>query len=248
MSPDELSIVYHVYAVGEWRTIAEEQLALVAECQIHCSFIGTKEKLEEFRAIADRYQITLTTRLFEDPTVYEHEAMRWIEKLAVSNPSGYTIYFHTKGVTSGKTEWCNYLNSAFLAQKERIFRKLKRSGKDVAGALYSHLPMSLANGETISARLFAGNFWMAANRYLLTLPPYDELRDRFDHDRFLAEFYIGFNRPSVVLLNQSRPYEDWDIFEIIRLDQYNPGLLFNLRRWWFRLRIKWGWEPRPSEA
>jgi len=245
--PGGLTIIFHVYATGSWRSITSEQLSLIPGCTVHCTLIGSLEQQEQLNAIAARYKVTLSTRRFVVPEVFEHEAWKWIQELVSDHPLGYTLYFHTKGVTSGDTHWRESLNVALLNNYKKVYGELKSSGKDATGPLYIERTHTFSNGTQKNTKFFGGNFWLASNRYLATLPEYDKTCDQLDHDRYLAECFIGWNHPSVHLLNQKRPYSSWEIDKMLVDRVFNPPRMYRLKMWVFSVRIKLGFPSEPYD-
>lgn len=203
-----LNIVYHCFCSGEWESIVNEHFQLVSHQRVFCSMIGTILQQEILESIADRHSILIEILRFEEPNTYEHEAMKIIELKAVQSPKDYTLYFHTKGASDNSLvniSWRNYMNAVLIKQYNLRWTQLMDSKKDVTGCLYVSMKKDVELGG-ISTNFFAGNFWIASNEYIRQLPSYQDLRIEFGNDRFLAERYIGWDNPLVLLLDQEFEY------------------------------------------
>lgn len=201
----KIHIFYHCFANGEWERISRELLEHFDGKSINATFIGSESQELKLLDIAKEFHIKLLVRRYEDFTVYEHQAMRWIEENANNCPNDYSIYFHSKGAgnESDKNEiWRAYLIEHFISKWSNRFRELVIARCDASGLLYGINPCD-DELENVSTNFFAGNFWIASNAYFKSLPSYLELQ-KLHPSRFLAERYIGFGNPKVLLINQNK--------------------------------------------
>ena len=174
----KLHIVYHCFCKNNWKAIVEEHFSYVANTTIHCTAIGSSTDFAELERIAIAHGITLDIETYHDPQIYEHAAIEMVENLAETNPNDFTLYFHSKGsgrpveVSNG---WRNYMNRHFLAKYSSHFRKLIKSRNDATGVLYCQKDND-RDFEGLTTQFFAGNFWIASNKYIKSLPPYQKIK------------------------------------------------------------------------
>ncbi|MEP1094362.1 MAG: hypothetical protein ABJG78_04600 [Cyclobacteriaceae bacterium] len=200
----KLHIVYHCFCKNDWKAIVDEHFGYINNTTVHCTAIGNPSQLKELEEVAKRHKIVLEMESYENPLVYEHAAIELVEKLAASNPKDYVLYFHSKGTgrpVEVSNSWRNYMNKHFIAKYETHFEKLIRSGKDATGVLYCRKERD-RDFNGLTTQFFAGNFWIASNVYLNSLPAYHELRDFYPESWLIAERYIGWGDPRVKYIKQ----------------------------------------------
>lgn len=199
-----LTIVYHCYCVNKWEEVVRDQLPHFEGHSIYCSLIGDERQERILQDIAGNCGADLTIQRVEDASYYEHLAMEWVAQLARERPNGLTMYFHTKGTSSNNWKgrsWRNYLSHVFLKKWQELHKNLVVSSKEATGSWYCHYPMDPdMNGQ--ATNFFAGNFWIAKNSYINTLPNYGELKEEFSSSRYLPERFIGLGNPSVLFVDQ----------------------------------------------
>jgi len=126
---------------------------------------------------------------------WEQLTLRAARADARRHPSGLTLYCHTKGATHGTgqmSHWRRSMTTALLATLPANVATLAM----VYEAVGCHWLDQLPSG----GRGFAGNFWLARNDFLASLPP---VPSRSRHD---AESWIGSGDRSPVLLDLNPGY------------------------------------------
>lgn len=181
---ENLKVVYHVAAMGNWREVVAEQLGTMAGAGIatvDVSLVGPG--LLDLVALGERYGIELhpvaaspNLKLFESP------ALLWVEELARTSTVPI-LYLHTKGVSrpghEGKAAWRRLMMAELVAPWREHLGKLDQF--DCCGL----------NWQSLKPH-FSGNFWIARPAYLRTLPHF---KTHFrKHDRFSCEWWIGKNK------------------------------------------------------
>lgn len=216
MSP-KLHIVQHLYCKNQWSSLIGEQYRHLAGRHVHVTVVGSNKEVGKLKDIALQFSISLKIHQFRDPEVYEHEAMKLAQLVAASHPNDYLLYFHCKGSgnsTKKNLAWNHYLSYHLLHNLDTSFESLVSTGFDVTGALYTERKRD-PNLDGSASRFFAGNFWIARNSYLNTLPDYVQLLKEHNN-RFFAERFIGINRPAVCFIDQSKPYTYQGLFGVLR--------------------------------
>lgn len=201
-----MNIVYHCFCHGGWKEIVQDQFRHFKGATITSTVIGDALQISELKRIAKLFDIVLHVNCFEDPLIYEHQAMLKIEEICASDQNGYTLYFHSKGAGNSNEyskPWREYLNRNILEEHEKLLDQLVKSGKDVTGVFYA-IKRFDRPFKWRTTRFFAGNYWIVANSYFSKLPDYSYLKKKYRNSRFLPERYIGWNDPRVHFIDQDR--------------------------------------------
>jgi|GEM_PF-2747066 len=202
----KIHIFFHCYTGKDWEHITRSLLCYVANHEVNATLIGDRQDELRLRAIGKKFNIAINVRSFEQDEVYEHEVFSWISENARLNPEDYTLYFHTKGAGNSSElndYWRINMVYYFLSGWKKWFRKLVRSKLEACGPWFGYHDSDEEFGGQIS-RFFAGNFWMAKNSYIASLPDYRSLKSSHQNSRYLPERYIGLGNPKVLLVNQEK--------------------------------------------
>jgi SAM-dependent methyltransferase len=161
-----LRTFYHVACMGSWRQVFRDQVAILGDLglQPECHVLGTSEDFAEVVAqFPDAVHHGQNFTLYETPTL--EAAHRW----AIENPTGAVLYLHTKGVSQpqdeGKQAWRILMEEALLRDWVGALRSL--SHYDMVGLNW------MANQDFPH---YCGNFWMARNDWLASLPSPQDYR------------------------------------------------------------------------
>lgn len=195
MTPPELVpvVVYHVAALGHWRSVAAEQLRLLRESglgidePVRVTFVGAGREWLEAEAARAGCRVEVVR---SDPNTdhYETFAMLEVERLAkregVARP---ILYLHTKGVSAppdypGKTPWRRVMEEHTVRRwRHNVWVLADGAGYDAVGFnWYSH-------GE----QHFSGNFWIARADWIRKLPDFAAYHGRKGLVRYSCETWIG---------------------------------------------------------
>lgn len=208
MNTKKLHIVYHCFCAKDWESIVREQFQYIRGRKIHCTLVGSPEDESRILKIAKKENILIECNRFDDPEIFEHEAMKLAFEVSKKNPGDYLLYFHAKGTSSddqlGNT-WRHYMNNRLLGEIESILEKLYNSAYDATGLLFTKVRWDRDLKRT-NMSFFAGNFWIASCGYVASLPDYEMLRKKFKNNRYLAERYLGWNKPDIMFIDQSKSY------------------------------------------
>ncbi len=194
-----LAAFWHVWAVHHWREIVTTQARLLAGFpgEIHVSFIGSERDSHLLLWLAQwhRLDLRIATRT-EDPKVYESPALRLLEAHCNANPEGFTLYFHSKGVSKPNEEaaffWRGLMNHYMLTEWPRCVADL--ATHDVVCTVW------VAFGRNGQCSHSQGNFFWVRNDYIPTLWPFPSyFADPWfnwrgwgaDGKRLGCEFWIG---------------------------------------------------------
>ena len=109
-------------------------------------------------------------------------------------------YINTKGTFSGFdnpciSDWRKYMTYFILEKMETCINFIEQ-GFDAVGVDWSTKP----NNH------FSGNFWWASSNYIKSLPPVDPdnvFINNLPTQRHFAEFWIGYNSPTIKCLHNS---------------------------------------------
>jgi hypothetical protein len=176
--PTPLTAFYHAALLPGWEPIVEEQMALCShvglgwENAILHAFVLAEEKshVTKFLEIATDHKVTVhvlgASGRFE---IGEGATLNFVCEHARQYPEGSVLYFHTKGASAPqcqhKRQWRRAMMRHVVAEWEHNLAKL--AVDDLVGCAWQtdpHFPH------------FCGNFWMARNDWLASLPHPDEYR------------------------------------------------------------------------
>ncbi len=166
-SNEDPMVFYHVAAIGHWREIVSEQLALFARHQftgkIHVGFIGPKYEDGFIRRIADVCGINVEVEHFgTDLAEYEFPTLAWMHSKAHSTSDRPMLYIHSKGCSKPYWVWTMWrwiMNAHCISNwKENI------------GKLKTHNCVGFSwHGSGFPVAYFPGNFWWARSSFVKQL-------------------------------------------------------------------------------
>jgi hypothetical protein len=176
-------VVWHCAALGSWKEVAKEQLALLKAqdlTEVHATFVG--QGLDWLLKEAQDQGVTLKIdRSDENVLHYETFAMLLIERMAKETERPF-LYFHTKGVSApshqGKQKWRRLMEKHVVEKWRENMAFLK--DYDLVGVdwFYYH-------------KHFCGNFWMARADWLRKLADFLQWHQGSNRVRTSCEFWIG---------------------------------------------------------
>jgi len=213
----KLHIVQHMYCHNNWEKLARYHYQQLTGQQVNATVIGSSADLIQIERIANKHGVALNARLFSAPATYEHEAMMWVQELAQDHPDDYVLYFHSKGAGNNSRKhqaWNHYMSYHMLHNLGASLEALRESNFDITGVLFTERKRD-PNLDGQPSRFFAGNFWIAKNTYINTLPSYKQLLAEFPN-RYLSERFIGLGNPTVCLIDQTKPYSYKGLFGVLR--------------------------------
>lgn len=190
--------VWHIAGLGNYQDVVKEQLALLAESDIHqvdVSFVGAG--VEYVRDQGEKFGVKLDV-VAHSPLVrdYERPAVEYIERAAHDQDDPF-LYFHTKGVSRPDSTAKATLRRLMGDQVIRPWREhverlteYDAIGCNWFGNLNKH---------------FSGNFWLATAAHIRRLKP---IRSYY-RNRFSCEFWIG-TAPCKVLSLVCEGVRWWD--------------------------------------
>ncbi|MHB1950172.1 MAG: hypothetical protein ACYCQK_01705 [Acidiferrobacteraceae bacterium] len=202
-----LSHWYHVYAAGAWEQPVEEHLSALAKSgfdgPITIGLVGLPGQRAEAKDFIEHRRHP--DRYVEADTGWEQVTLRDLRAYAKRHRDRLSFYAHTKGAANPSrlnAAWRRSMTTALLAD----------------GALESHVASLLIAFDVIGCHwltdaeypvvkvptkmpMFGGNFWMARNDYLATLPPLG-MRARHEAESWIGE---GPRVPRVLDLNPGWP-------------------------------------------
>lgn len=190
---------YHAW-VGEgseWREPVEEHLQALARGRFDGPFkvaiVGPPEAcVEAFELIAAQRQPDRVV-YFEDG--WEQRTLRLLRTDAKRHPKDLTLYAHTKGASHGSGQMSHWRRSMTCALLKDWWAHVTNLST-LFEAVGCHWLDPLPSGGTG----FAGNFWMARNSFLASLPPVGT------DSRHQAESWIGSGDRAPVLLDLNPGY------------------------------------------
>jgi hypothetical protein len=200
----QLTSFYHCYAAGDdWETPVEEHLSALArvgyDSPFHVGLVGSEpQRADALDFITARRRVD---RTYTADTGWEQVTLRKIREHARKHPDGLTLYAHTKGASRPsrlQDAWRRSMTCALLGALDVHAQTLSM----IYQAVGCHwLTPGAHAGGVVDSPGFGGNFWLARNDFLATLPP---VRSQTRHD---AEAWIGSgDQPPVVLdLNPGWP-------------------------------------------
>ena len=208
----KLSHFFHCYADGEWREPVDEHLSALAKVgfngPLHLGVVGTPDRREV--AISHITRHRKVASIVEADEGFEQVTLRRVRDHARRHRDDVTLYCHTKGAANPsrlQDAWRRSMTCALLAGVHG----------PATDALGSHLASLAIAYDVIGCHwltadryghvqvatrypMMGGNFWLARNDYLASLPPLGRAR----HD---AEAWLGEGRrpPRVLDLNPGWP-------------------------------------------
>jgi len=191
---------YHIAALGDWKKVLDEQLALtvstgLAQNPIFTTFVGKAEDLDwAWRRSKERNVHLKVVQSDPNTAHFETFAMLAIERWAKTAGDACALYLHTKGVSApghnGKRRWRHLMQDELIRKwKEHIERM---DEYDAIGVNWRGRPFPPH---------FCGNFWMARASYLRTLEDFKTYHNRNNLERTNCEFWIGTGKPEPKVLS-----------------------------------------------
>ena len=187
-----------VGAGSDWCEPVEEHLQALArggfDGRFKVGVIGPHDsRVEALNVIEAQRPID---RVVQAEDGWEQHTLRLVRVDAKRHPDDLTLYCHTKGASHGTgqmSHWRRSMTTALLWDWRKNAETLSMIYEAVGCHWLDPLPSGGAG--------FAGNFWLATNRFLATLPPVST------GNRHQAESWIGSgDRPPVLLdLNPGYP-------------------------------------------
>ena len=180
MSPPAITppaVFYHVAAMNTWRSVAGEQLRLLAHVgltAVTVGLLGDREDAATVTALADRFGVTATVG-FQQPdlSLAELPTLSLLHTWARDHPGGdaTVLYLHTKGVSRpadrGRAAWRRLMQRHVVADwpanAARLAGTFPGAGRaDLVGVNWIDSP---------ALPYFAGNVWMARADWVAALDP-----------------------------------------------------------------------------
>jgi len=197
----QLTHWYHVWCGpgSRWREPVEEHMYALARAKFTGAFkvgiVGLADARAEVLEIITAQRPPDRVVEFDDG--WEQPTLKLVHADAKRHRRGITLYCHTKGAAYGdprlQSAWRRSMTCALLAYLPENVRLLE-DGCDAVGCHWlAPLPDTGAG--------FGGNFWMARNRFLATLPPVGET-SRWDAEGWIG---CGGHAPVVRDLNPGFP-------------------------------------------
>jgi hypothetical protein len=193
----ELTVIYHIATLGNWREVVDEQLQLASMAGLNQIFVtlATEDILNairEVRSLGDKHRITLISGRSGPLNDYECPAMLTVqEKVRETNKP--VLYFHTKGVSAPhdqiRTSWRRVMGDAVIGR-----------WRENLAVLYGHDAVGVNWFDYKDIPHFSGNFWIATADWIKGLPDFlsyyrsKPYTSQIERDRRLnCEFWIGSN-------------------------------------------------------
>jgi hypothetical protein len=209
-------IFYHIYAYENWEGLVIEQLKNIKDSGIYdaclsmfISFVGDEsaviryyELIKEFRKVHTIKADNINDKEYDAIHAIWYLAQEVVPYRENENIDAYVLYFHTKGIHSGRAipfianrmEHWRLLMEHFVIKGWRdCIGYLNDPSIDAVGCNYRVVDLF---GEYRGH--FSGNFWMTKLSYLRKLS-----EPKRDWDILYNEFWIGFGNPKVVSLHES---------------------------------------------
>lgn len=207
-------IFYHIYAYGDWKYLVEEQLiklknsGVYDECLVmFISFIGDDEQLKQYYELIKDFKKAHTIKWSSENNkesdilhamwYYAQETFPYREGSGID---ANVLYFHTKGVYSGREnpviqirmkDWRNMMEHFVIDNWVYCVEQLNTF--DVVGCNYRKQDLF---GPIVGH--FSGNFWWAKLSYIYKLS-----EPKKDWDVAYNEFWVGEKDPQVKILHES---------------------------------------------
>jgi predicted O-methyltransferase YrrM len=190
-----ICIFYHIYAVNNWKSLVTEQLEKLRSCGLYdaclaifVDVIGDEQAIQQYYELIRSYQKIYTVRA-DNRNTYEYDGLVALKTFAneqrVFLQDVYLLYFHTKGVTSGMSDWRRYMEHFVIENWRNCVYAL--DDYDTVGVNY--------HNDIDSKRFhYSGNFWWTKASYVNTLGPV------VNHEE---EFWIATGNPKAKTLHNS---------------------------------------------
>lgn len=190
---------FHVWCEegSHWCAPVEEHLQALARSKFTGRFkvgiVGPPDTRAEALALISAQRSPDVVK--ETDTGWEQHTLAAVRTDARRNPKGITLYCHTKGAshnTRSQDAWRRSMHCALLARFGETVQTLSK---------YEAVGCHWLDGPGGGG--FAGNFWLARNSLLASLPPLST------ENRWQAESWIGSGtrKPRVLDLNPGHPGE-----------------------------------------
>ena len=205
-------VIYHVACMGDWETVVSSQLTLLHNVGIngvYISLLGSHSNKSKFLKLARNERVEVDIKFYsENLKLYEIPAIRLVEDWARSHPSGYFLYFHSKGVSIPG----DYIKNRWRKLMEKWVIGRWKQNCDLLLSGYDAVGVSWRAKEPIAH--FPGNFFMAKSSLVTHLQEFENFYINPHHRiadaqswRFQAEFWIGSGK------------KDIKVFSHVALDQ-----------------------------
>ena len=184
MMEQPINVVWHCCGIGNWQSVARDQLQLLREVgveKVDATYCGPLHHLDWLRRQAHGLNFNVVR---SDPNIlhYETFAIQHIEQLAQLDDKPI-MYFHTKGVSApwhlAKWKWRLTMEHYTIRPWRKNLEYLKTY--DAVGWNWYQ------DGE----QHFSGNFWMANADYIRKLPVFIDYHRSKKHVRYSCELWIG---------------------------------------------------------
>lgn len=208
-------VVYHVAAMGDWKTVVSEQLPVLADAGfgsdrdfVRVTFLGGPFDLMWFMKAAEAAGVAVVIVNMSDNTDhYETFAMLEIERMArVEKVTRRILYLHTKGVSAPgnahKRRWRVLMEEFVVRRWREAVERMAVGGYDTAGVGW------MEHGE----QHYSGNFWIADPGHLQQLPDFVGYHRAKGLVRYSCEMWIGARRGTRALElwhSNQQLWQDW---------------------------------------
>jgi hypothetical protein len=180
-----INVVWHVAAMGDWRQVVEEQLALAGRVGLtlmRTTFVG--EGIDYLLEAARRHGVGLFV-VRQDANVRHYETFAMLEVEALGRASDKPIlYWHTKGVSApwdeGKRRWRRVMQRVVVERWRENVDHLQR---------FNAVGFNWRN--CVGCPHFSGNFWVARAEHIRRLPDFVGYHAARGFVRFNCEFWPG---------------------------------------------------------
>jgi hypothetical protein len=188
---------------SDWREPVEEHLQALARAGFDGKFkvgiVGPHDtRVEALDLIAAQRS---PDRVVEADEGWEQHTLRLVRAEAKRALDGLTLYTHTKGASHGTGQMSHWRRSMTVALLKGVRDDGDWRSHVRSLALFEAVGCHWLDELPSGGRGFAGNFWLARNSFLATLPP---VASRARHD---AESWIGSGDrpPALIDLNPGYP-------------------------------------------
>lgn len=214
----DISIVYHVGMVKNWRNVVIDQLHTLQTCGLGAMSSalvvsyskGTEESVDELEEIINSFSFTKLVQItYHEVTAvpWEQEAIRAISRYctnkgAAEGEKKFVYYFHNKGVSHYKETWkdsCVELDRwgycKILYWRKYMEWFLIEKPTLCLRAMIHHDALTCGVQLRKRPRIhYSGNFWAASCDYIKTLPSEPDVNidlGPYDGKYLSAEMWIG---------------------------------------------------------
>ena len=208
-------VVYHVAAMGDWKTVVSEQLTVLFDAgfgsgrdYVRVTFLGGPFDLMWFMRAAETAGVAVVIVNTSDNTDhYETFAMLEIERMVrVEKVARRVLYLHTKGVSAPgnqhKRRWRVLMEEFVVRRWREAVERMASGGYDTAGVGW------MEHGE----QHYSGNFWIASPDHLRQLPDFVSYHRAKNLVRYSCEMWIGARRGTRALElwhSNQQLWQDW---------------------------------------